>query len=142
MIRFGFGVHTAVLCEVEGETAITPSGKRFWHADISQIVTALVRAADKHCEHYASDIWCDINNIVHRMEDRIVENAQFGIGFRDCGVDGSQFMECRLSAPEVYGENPYKEVMCVTMRPDVTAGKIHITLLRNPIMTIINDAGI
>lgn len=69
--------------------------------NLSDIWTAFIKTAAKHCEYYASDIIIDIDTIREHIETLQPYNditRTYLFGYRNSGVDHTNFIECRNSS--------------------------------------------
>lgn len=76
--------------------------------DIHKITDLLIKEAGKYCNCYATDVLCDIENIVRMIRDGV--DAKTLIGFREMGVDGDASVLVKINDPLVYGEDVYKAI--------------------------------
>lgn len=76
-------------------------------ADINycSIMSELVKAAGTLCEDYASDVYYDLQ-LLEIWKDGLRSELTF-IGIRSMGVDGYDFVKCRLGNSATYGTNNY-----------------------------------
>lgn len=76
-------------------------------ADInySSIMSELVKAAGTLCEDFASDVYYDLQ-LLEIWKDALRSELTF-IGIRNSGVDGYDFVKCRLGNSATYGTNNY-----------------------------------
>lgn len=65
----------------------------------SSIFSELIHAAIV-CEHFASDIFIDLQTIEKVIKE--AENRVFYLGYRDSGVDGNLFVKSRLEGNRYY----------------------------------------
>ena len=60
----------------------------------SDIFSELIQAAGMGCEYYASDMFITLEYIKNAIDN--LESITEYIGIRDSGVDGTNFVKCRL----------------------------------------------
>lgn len=69
------------------------------YLNYTSIFSELIHAAIV-CEHYASDVFIDLQSIEKAIKE--AENRVFYLGYRDYGVDGETFVKSRLSENRYY----------------------------------------
>lgn len=69
------------------------------YLNYTSIFSELIHAAIV-CEHYASDVFIDLQSIEKAIKE--AENRVFYLGYRSCGVDGRTFIKSRLSENRYY----------------------------------------
>lgn len=71
----------------------------------SSITSELIKAAGTLCEDYASDVYYDLQ-LLETWVKELRSELTF-IGIRNSGVDGYNFVKCRLENSATYGANNY-----------------------------------
>lgn len=126
-----------VLCSEKG---FLPS-----EINMSDIYTQLIFETGRWVERYASDLLYDIKAIDDYIKspDK-VQQANFPIGLRKSGVDGTNFILSRLSdtrqgpCPYVYPEQVYNKILAVSITLDDNNFNFDVKLydITNTILTI------
>lgn len=65
--------------------------------NLSEIESILVANAGRYCEHYASDIICDVKELHDCIKDDDKTNEILAIGLRENGTDENTYLTCRLN---------------------------------------------
>ena len=86
--------------------------------NLSSILCRLIKIAAHRCDHYCSDLFISWESFL-----KIIKNPGFGthialLGFRDSGVDGNGFMQCRMTNAPVYGKDIYSEIYALIATED------------------------
>ena len=84
----------------------------------ADILSTLIVEAGKVCKQYASDLfisWECLLNDISKVEEKNFEITKY-FGFREIGVDHETYIQAKLSAPECYGDKPYKSVFRLTVK--------------------------
>lgn len=126
-----------VLCSEKGVLPSTIS--------MSDIYTRLIFETGRWVDRYASDLLYDIKAIDDYIKspDK-VQQANFPIGLRKSGVDGTNFILSRLSdtrcgpSPYVYSERVYNKILAVSITLDENNYNFTVKLydITNNILTI------
>lgn len=69
------------------------------YTTLSDIYSKLIELTGRYCEHFASDLLYDLQDVASFTEPCEISKPNrwvLGFGFRECGVDGNSFLEHRL----------------------------------------------
>jgi hypothetical protein len=78
--------------------------KEKWSINYSDILSTLIKEAAK-CEKYASDLFIDWLSLNKRLEDREYTGENMLFGFRDMGVDHTDFVKVHLTNGDELDKN-------------------------------------
>lgn len=85
------------------------SGK--YEINYSGILTRLIQEAGRFCEHFASDLFIDWDGVVDYIEHANPgESKTFLFGFRQSGVDHTEFVLSRYSNNGHSAQNAYRSL--------------------------------
>lgn len=78
----------------------------------ASILSRLIRIAGRCCEHYASDLFVDWEQIRNYLDEHLHTEFHYKtfFGFREWGVDHPTYIYHRLIAPEIYGSEVYRAI--------------------------------
>lgn len=69
---------------------LTPYGK--WSANMSMIYSKLITDTGRFCEHYASDIFIELQSVEKYIQEGNSENKTWLFGIYSSGVDHMEFV--------------------------------------------------
>ena len=73
--------------------------------NLSSVLTRLIQEAGRYCEHYASDLFIDWQTVENAMKTTApVVNETYLFGFRQNGVDHTEFILCKAKDSACYGD--------------------------------------
>lgn len=81
----------------DGQFGIDPSGTSHVELNYSGILTRLIQEAGRWCRRYASDLFIDWRSIDKKLEDGTLESGTYLFGFREDGVDHTEFVLSRYN---------------------------------------------
>lgn len=88
----------------------------------SDILTALIQAAGRYCERYASDLfitWDSVRDSLEKIENGDGNAETFLFGFRENGVDHNAYILSRYNQDSRFARYEYRAMY----RLDITAGR-------------------
>lgn len=77
---------------------LTPYGK--WSANMSTIYSKLITDTGRFCEHYASDIFIDLQSVERYIQQGSLENKTWLFGIRSSGVDHTEVVLNKIDLRE------------------------------------------
>lgn len=80
-----------------GRFSITPDETRTVDIDYSSILTKLIQEAGRWWRRFASDLFIDWLTINKQLEDCTLESGSYLFGFRENGVDHTEFILSRYA---------------------------------------------
>ncbi len=115
------------------ETGSLENDGRF-HINYSSILTRLIQEAGRYCEHWASDLFIDWSALDRELEEGTLESKSILFGFRDCGVDHTEYILSHCQSEGSYAHWYYRSVwrldIEVTDREYYSDKKLKMTLYR------------
>ena len=103
------------------------------YINYSSILTRLIQEAGRYCESYASDLFIDWRTIDEQLEDGSIETESKLFGFRESGVDHTEFVYSRLYNSIRWGHYEYRSIWkldIVVEDDDYYGKKISMSLIR------------
>lgn len=77
----------------------------------SSILTKLIQEAGRWCEHYASDLFLNWQEVQRFLENAVPgEHEVFLFGFRQMGVDHDSFVINRFNEMDYYAKGEYRSL--------------------------------
>lgn len=101
------------------------SEEKYTLVNYSSIFSELIQAAGMGCEYYASDMFITLEYIKKAIDN--LESITEYIGIRDSGVDGTNFIKCRI---DKHGCDYTKYIKLYKLETGIIDGDYIMTLYR------------